>query len=186
MKTSNTKFSEVLIIEPNLFEDNRGWFFESYTREKYLDLGISTEFTQDNHSLSIDKHTIRGMHFQLNPKAQTKLIRVSSGSIINFVVDIRTGSPTYGQYDSIALDSINKKHLYLPIGFANGFITLTENTEIIYKVDNYYSPEHDRSFRWNDPDININWPTDNPILSERDIKAPMLKDVDNNFVIVIA
>lgn len=182
MKIFETKLNGVIIIAPFVFDDNRGFFFESYSKSKYEKKGIFNTFVQDNQSLSKNKGTIRGMHYQLLPKAQSKLIRVISGEMVNYVVDIRKGSPTFAQHISITLTAKNKKQLYIPKGFANGFCTLSDNCEIIYKVDDYFSPEHDRCFLWNDPDINIDWPVKEPILSERDKNAPLFKDAENNFV----
>jgi dTDP-4-dehydrorhamnose 3,5-epimerase len=181
MEIIKTKLNNVLIVKPKIFEDNRGYFFEAYTKSKYEKLGINENFIQDNISFSVQKYTIRGMHYQLHAKAQSKLIRVLKGEIINVVVDIRKGSPTYAEYIAVSLSAENKHQLYIPKGFANGFVSLTANTEISYKVDDQYSPEHDRSFRWNDPTINIDWPTDNPVLSERDKNSPLFEKAENNF-----
>lgn len=181
MKNKSTKFPEVILIEPELFNDHRGFFFESYSKIKYMAFGINVEFVQDNHSGSLKAGTIRGMHFQLPPKAQNKLIRVTRGRILNVVVDIRQGSPTFKKYDTCILSADEKNQLFVPAGFANGLCTLEDNTELCYKVDNYYSTEHDRSFRWNDPEIAIDWPVDKPVLSQRDLEAVLFKDVENLF-----
>ena len=182
MKCSTTGFEGVLLIEPVVKDDNRGFFMECYVRKEFEKFGITAEFVQDNHSLSTSKGTIRGMHYQVNPKAQSKLVRVVRGEILNVVVDIRRGSPTYGQWQGFDLSAANKKLLFIPKGFANGYCTLVDDTEICYKVDEYYSPEFDRAFRWNDPQINIEWPVTDPILSDRDRQAPGLNGVENNFV----
>lgn len=181
MDIINTDINDIKIIKPKLFEDNRGSFFEAFNRLKLKELGLDIEFVQDNQSLSRHQHTIRGMHYQLNPMAQSKLVRVIHGSIINFVIDIRIGSPTFGQHIKVELSAENKLMLFIPKGFANGLCTLKPDTEIIYKVDNYYSPEHDVSFAYNDPKFNLDWPTDKPLLSERDANAPLYDAVPNNF-----
>lgn len=181
MKVIKTKLEGVFIIEPKFFGDHRGWFMESYSKIKFEENGININFVQDNHSLSAKKGTIRGLHFQINPMAQTKLVRCTKGRILDVAVDIRKGSPTYKQWISVELSEENKKQLLIPKGFAHGFLTLTDNVEVQYKVDEYYSPKHDRSIRYDDPDIGIDWGIDNPILSEKDLKAPLLKDSDHNF-----
>jgi len=181
MKIYSSKFPEVLIIEPNIHTDDRGYFMESYRKDEFSSHGIDIDFVQDNHSLSLNKGTIRGMHYQLQPKAQNKLIRVVAGKIMIAVVDIRRGSPTFKSYDINFLSSEDKKQLFVPKGFANGYCTLTDDTEVIYKVDEFYSPKHDRAFAWNDKDINIEWNIENPILSERDRNAPEFRNAENNF-----
>lgn len=175
-------FDSVLLIQPEVFEDNRGFFFESFQKEKLLTLGIKNNFIQDNQSFSKDSGTIRGMHFQSPPHAQAKLIRVIRGSIMNVVIDIRKGSPTYKKFERVELSSQNKLLLYLPVGFANGFKTLEDDCEIQYKVDKYYAPESDNSFAYDDKDINIAWDVKRPILSERDKKAPPFSEIDTPFV----
>lgn len=181
MNIVKTQIEDVLIIEPKIFGDHRGWFMETYSKEKFEVLGISVDFVQDNHSLSASKGTLRGLHFQLNPKAQTKLIRCTKGKILDVAVDIREGSPTYKKWVAVELTEENKKQLLVPKGFAHGFITLTDNVEVQYKVDEYYSPENDRSIRFDDPEINVEWGIDNPILSDKDLKAPVLSKSDANF-----
>ncbi|UCE23939.1 MAG: dTDP-4-dehydrorhamnose 3,5-epimerase [Candidatus Zixiibacteriota bacterium] len=182
MKCSTTGFEGVLLIEPVVIDDNRGFFMECYVRKEFEKFGITAEFVQDNHSLSTAKGTIRGMHYQIHPKAQSKLVRVVKGEILNVVVDIRKGSPSYGKWLGHDLSAANKKLLFIPKGFANGYCTMADDTEICYKVDEYYAPEFDRAFRWNDPQIKIDWPLSDPILSERDRQAPDLSGVENNFV----
>jgi dTDP-4-dehydrorhamnose 3,5-epimerase len=182
LKFTNTKLDGVMIIEPTVFGDYRGWFMETYSYSKYKEAGIDLDFVQDNHSFSAAKGTLRGLHYQLNPKAQSKLVRCTKGSIFDVAVDIRNGSPTYGQWFGIELSAENKKQLLVPKGFAHAFMTLTNDVEVQYKVDELYSPENDRGIIWNDPSINIQWPLDiTPILSEKDEKAPLLRDADNNF-----
>ncbi|NOY89092.1 MAG: dTDP-4-dehydrorhamnose 3,5-epimerase [FCB group bacterium] len=181
MKCIPTKLEGVLVVEPDVFEDNRGFFMESYNKDKYFDYGIKIEFVQDNHSLSAFRGTIRGMHYQLEPKAQSKLVRVIRGEILNIIVDLRQGSPTFKKWIEVPLSAENKKQLFIPKGFANGFCTLVDNVEIVYKVDEYYAPRWERGFRWDDPEIGIIWPVKNPILSSKDKKAPFFKDIENNF-----
>ncbi len=182
MQLIKTIFESVLLIEPNLFKDNRGFFFESYQKKKLKLLGIEREFVQDNHSFSKDIGTIRGMHFQSPPNAQAKLIRVLSGSVTNYIVDIRKNSPTFKQFDFVQLSSENKLLLYIPVGFANGFKTLEENCEVLYKVDNFYAPESDHSFAYNDIEIGIDWGISTPVLSERDEKAPLFSEIETPFL----
>ena len=181
MKVTKTEIKDVLIIEPNIFEDNRGWFTESYNKEKLKSFGINIDFVQDNCSFSKTKGTIRGLHFQNNPHTQTKLIRCTKGAILDVAVDLRRNSPTYKKWISVELTEKNKKQLFIPKNFAHGFLSLTDNIELQYKVDNYYNKKSDRSIRFNDPEIKINWENDNPILSEKDKNAPFLKDCDINF-----
>ncbi|WP_088834213.1 dTDP-4-dehydrorhamnose 3,5-epimerase [Paenibacillus tyrfis] len=176
-----TKLKGVVIVEPAVFGDNRGFFMESYNSEKFKKLGIDYDFAQDNHSLSVETGVLRGLHYQLNPKAQTKLVRVAAGAIYDVAVDIRKGSPTFGQWVGVILSAGNKRQLLVPKGFAHGFCTLVPNTEVLYKVDEFYSPEHDRGIVWNDPALGIDWPTANPILSDKDGKHPVLKDAEINF-----
>ena len=181
MKVTKTKLEGAVIIEPDVFGDNRGWFYESYSKAKFMEYGIGCEFVQDNHSFSAATRTLRGLHFQLNPKAQAKLVRCTSGIILDVAVDLRKDSVSYKQWIAVELSSENKKQLFIPKGFAHGFVTLTDNVEIQYKADEYYSPAHDRSIAYNDPDIGIDWGVLNPILSEKDSAAPLLKDSDINF-----
>ncbi len=182
MKIIKTKLEGVVILEPKVFGDHRGFFMESYSKKILKDLGLNFDFVQDNHSLSVEAGTLRGLHFQTSPMAQTKIVRTATGAILDVVVDIRKGSPTYGKYISALITADNFRQIIVPRGFAHGVLTLVPNTHLLYKVDNYYSPKHDRSIRWNDPEININWEWSNPILSDKDKNAPLLKDVDNNFI----
>lgn len=182
MNFIKTKLDGVLIIEPNVFGDHRGWFTETYNQESFEKVGLTLSFVQDNHSFSATKGTLRGLHYQLAPKAQTKLVRCTKGSIYDVAVDIRKGSVTYGEWFGIELTAENKKQLLVPKGFAHAFMTLTDDVEVQYKVDELYSPENDRGIVWNDPDIGIEWPISiKPVLSGKDEKAPQLKDADNNF-----
>jgi len=176
-----TKLEGVYILEPTVFEDHRGFFMESYNKKDFEEIGLHFDFVQDNHSLSVKAGTLRGLHYQLHPKAQTKVVRCLKGAIYDVVVDIRIGSPTFGQWVGVILTENNKRQIVVPKEYAHGVLTLVDNTEILYKVDEYYSPEHDRAIRWNDPDLNIDWPISNPILSEKDKNAPFLKDAEINF-----
>ena len=176
-KKLETELKGVYILEPTVFEDHRGFFMESYNKKDFEEIGLYYNLVQDNHSLSIKAGVLRGLHFQLNPKAQTKIVRCLSGAIYDVVVDIRKGSPTFGKWISVILTSENKRQIVVPKGFAHAILTLVPNTEILYKVDEYYSPEHDRAIRWNDPDLNIKWPVSNPILSDKDANAPLLKEI---------
>jgi len=181
MKVIQTALSGVIVIEPKLFHDNRGFFLETYREEAYRKIGIDVRFVQDNHSLSKAKETVRGMHYQIEPKAQSKLVHVISGSVTNFVVDIREGSPTFLRWIKVHLTSENHLQLFIPCGFANGFVTEQDNTEVVYKVDREYAPDCDRVFAWDDPGVGIDWPVSSPILSERDRQAPLFADAENNF-----
>lgn len=185
MKKIETKIPGVIIIEPDCHGDHRGWFMETYSTEKYKELGIDTVFVQDNQSFSAHKGTLRGLHFQNSPMAQAKLVRCTKGAVIDVAVDIRKGSPTYLQWVSVELSEENKRQFFIPRGFAHGFLTLTDNVEFEYKVDNLYSKECDRGIRYNDPSINVDWGGllngIEPILSDKDINGPLLKDSDCNF-----
>jgi dTDP-4-dehydrorhamnose reductase/dTDP-4-dehydrorhamnose 3,5-epimerase len=181
MNFVKTGIEDVIIIEPKVFGDHRGWFTETYSKEKFRELGLEVEFVQDNHSFSAQRGTLRGLHFQLNPKAQSKLVRCTKGKILDVAVDIRKGSPTYKKWVAVELTEENKKQLLIPEGFAHGFVTLTDNVEVQYKVTEYYSPENDRSIKFNDPEINVDWGIEKPILSDKDLNAPLLKDSDKNF-----
>ncbi|EPY12664.1 dTDP-4-dehydrorhamnose 3,5-epimerase [Paenibacillaceae sp. P-4] len=178
MKVSQTKLPEVLLLEPNVFEDERGFFMESYHAHKWEELGINYSFMQDNHSLSVRAGTLRGLHYQLDPYAQTKLVRVAVGAVYDVAVDIRKGSSTFGQWVGAILSASNRRQLLVPQGFAHGFCTLVPNTEVLYKVDAPYHAASDRGIAWNDPALHIDWPVSKPILSEKDAKHPMLEDAE--------
>ena len=154
---------------------------ENYKYSEFADFGIKDRFVQDNHSRSV-KNVLRGLHFQMLPKAQAKLVRCIKGEIFDVAVDIRKGSPTYGKWAGEILSEENKKELFLPIGFAHGFCVLSDEAEIIYKSSDEYSPENERAIAWNDPIINIDWPIQNPIVSEKDTENGLLEEVENNFV----
>ncbi len=182
MKMIETKLPDVKLLEPTVFSDNRGFFMESYNEQIAKELGMSYSFIQDNHSLSVEAGVIRGLHYQLNPKAQTKLIRVIAGVIYDVVLDMRKGSPTFGKWEGFILSAENKRQLLVPKGFAHGFCTIVKNTEVLYKVDEFYSAEHDRGIAWNDPALAIDWPILNPITSDKDKKHPVLNNAEINFV----
>lgn len=182
MKIITTEIRDLLIIEPQVFGDSRGWFFESYSKIKLLKQGLDCDFIQDNQSFSAQKGTLRGLHFQLSPKAQAKLVRCTRGTILDVAVDLRRGSPTYKKWLSIELSAENKKQFFIPKGFAHGFLTLTDDVEVQYKTDEYYAPECDRSIAYNDKELNVQWGIEKPILSAKDQHAPLLKDSDVNFV----
>ena len=181
-----TKLPGVVILEPQVFGDNRGWFMESWSQKNLDDVGIYVNLVQDNQSYTAHKGTLRGIHYQQNPMAQAKLVRVVRGAVIDIAVDIRKGSPTYAQWTSVELTAENKRQFFIPQGFGHAFLTLTDDVEFCYKCDNLYSKECDRNIRWNDPDINIDWTLfgleGTPILSEKDALAPSLKESDCNFI----
>jgi dTDP-4-dehydrorhamnose 3,5-epimerase len=181
MKVSETCLNGVLLLEPAVFSDKRGWFMETYSLAKFKQIGIGVDFVQDNHSFSQQKGILRGLHFQNHPMAQSKLIRCSRGRILDVAVDLRKGSPTYKQYMRVELSEDNKLQLFIPQGFGHGFLTLSDNVEVQYKCDKLYSKEHDRSIRFDDPELNIDWPEMTYTLSEKDIQAPTLAQSDVNF-----
>ncbi|KOP66256.1 dTDP-4-dehydrorhamnose 3,5-epimerase [Bacillus sp. FJAT-18019] len=175
------KLADAYVLEPVVHGDHRGFFMESYNASLFQQHGITYNFIQDNHSLSVEPGVLRGLHYQLNPKAQTKLIRVLTGAIYDVIVDIRKSSPTFGEWVGVILSEHNHHQLLVPKGFAHGFCTLVPNTQVLYKVDEYYSPENDRGILWNDPALEIDWPTSNPVLSDKDRTHPLLKDAEMNF-----
>ena len=179
MNLIKTKLEGVYIIEPRVFGDERGWFMETYSKIKTPE--IARDFVQDNHSYSKEKGILRGIHFQNGEHAQAKLVRCIRGAVLDVAVDLRKGSPTYMQWEAVELSAENKKQFFIPRGFGHGFLTLTEDVEFVYKTDNYYNYESDRSIIWNDPDIGVDWGTENPVLSEKDSGAPMLRDSDCSF-----
>lgn len=176
-----TDIKEVILIIPKVFNDDRGFFMESYKKSEFAANGIAEEFNQDNHSKST-KGVLRGLHYQLNPKAQGKLVRCCKGKIFDVAVDIRKNSPTYAKWVGFELSEENKKMLYIPAGFAHGFVVLSDIAEVLYKATNEYSYENDRGVLWNDLEINVKWDVDfEPIISEKDAKLPLLKDAEINF-----
>ena len=184
MKVDATRLPGVLLIEPKRHGDHRGFFAETYSQQAYAELGVEAAFVQDNHSLSAAAGTVRGLHFQAPPSAQAKLVRCGRGAIFDVAVDIQRGSPTYGQWAGYTLSAENGAQLYIPAGFAHGFVTLEPDSEIIYKCSDYYAPETEGALRWDDPDIGINWPLSSaPILSEKDAVAPLLADFNSPFTV---
>lgn len=181
MKITKTKLDGVVIIEPDVFGDNRGFFMESWNKKKMEEAGLYYDFVQDNHSKSTVKGTLRGIHFQKGDKAQAKLVRCVKGAVLDVAVDLRKNSHTFKQWIGVELSAENKKQLLIPRGFGHGFVTLTDDVEFLYKADNYYAPEADAGIRWNDPDIGVEWGLENPILSEKDRKNPFLKDCKELF-----
>lgn len=181
MKAIETGIEGLVVIEPDCHGDHRGWFMETYSKPKFEELGITCEFVQDNQSFSAQKGTLRGLHFQIEPMAQSKLLRCTRGKILDVAVDLRKNSPTYKKWYSIELSAENKLQFFMPAGMAHGFVTLTDDVEVQYKVDKVYAPKCDRSVRFDDPEIGVDWGIAEPILSEKDLKAPLLKDSDANF-----
>lgn len=181
MKITKTKLDGVVIIEPDVFGDNRGFFMESWNKKKMAESGLDYDFVQDNHSKSTVKGTLRGIHFQKGDKAQAKLVRCVKGAVLDVAVDLRRNSSTFKQWVGVELSEENKKQLLIPRGFGHGFVTLTDDVEFLYKADNYYAPEADAGVRWNDPDIGVEWGIENPILSEKDKNNPLLKDCKELF-----
>lgn len=175
----DTTIPDVKIFEPKVFNDGRGFFFESFNHRQFEEaIGRSISFAQDNHSNS-EKGVLRGLHYQLPPHAQGKLVRVVQGEVFDVAVDIRKGSKTFGQWFGVVLSAENKRQLWIPEGFAHGFITLSENAEFLYKATDYYAPESERSIRWDDPEIAINWPTNvAPLVSTKDADARDFKDAE--------
>lgn len=186
IKITKTKLKDVKIIEPTVFGDDRGFFTESYSVEDFKEAGIDFDFVQDNHSLSTEPGVIRGLHFQKGKSAQTKLIRVVTGVVLDVIVDIRKGSPTYGNWEGYILSEFNHHQLLVPRGYAHSFVTLTPNVNFLYKCDNYYDPVADGGIAFDDPDLAIDWPVSNSeaILSEKDKHHPTLKEfeVENSFI----
>jgi len=174
---------DVKILNLKKFEDARGFFSETYNKKALSDLGIELEFVQDNQSLSAAVGTLRGLHYQTHPFAQDKLVRVVRGRILDIAVDIRRSSPTFGKWVAAEISAATWNQILIPIGFAHAICTLEPNTELIYKVTNYYSPQHDFGIRWNDPDLAIEWPfaLDQVVLSDKDRKQPLFRDVVNWF-----
>jgi len=178
-----TPISDLLVFEPNIYEDSRGYFFESFNLQTFRAEGIDISFVQDNQSSS-KYGVIRGLHYQLNPSAQVKLIRVLSGRILDVVVDIRKGSPTFGKNFSVELTAENKKQLFVPAGLAHGFSVLSEEAEVLYKCDSFYNKDSEAGILYNDPSLNIDWkiPAEKEIVSEKDKGLPLFAECRNNFI----
>ena len=163
------------MIEPSVYEDDRGFFFESYHQTKFGELGITDRFVQDNHARSV-RHTLRGLHYQVR-HPQAKLCRVIQGEVLDVVVDVRHGSPHFGKWESGILSAQNKREMYVPAGFAHGYLVLSETAEFLYKCSDFYHPEYERGVLWNDPEIGINWGVQGPILSDKDRRNPPLSGI---------
>lgn len=181
MKVQQTEFPGLVVVEPTVFSDNRGFFMESYNRDVFREHGIQADFMQDNHARSTGVGVLRGLHFQAPPTAQAKLVWVTRGSVVDVVVDLRVGSPTYKQWGQLRLSAENKLRLFIPTGFAHAYMTLSEQTEFLYKVDAPYSPQDEGGIRFDDPDLAIDWPVSEPVLSEKDTKLPYLRELDSPF-----
>ena len=179
MKVTRLRLPEVLLIEPRVFEDSRGWFYESFNARSFADAtGLDVSFVQDNHSLSA-KGVLRGLHYQLPPSAQGKLVRVLSGSILDVAVDVRRSSPTYRQWLVQEVGASDRQQIYVPVGFAHGFVALEDETEVLYKTTDFYAKDAERSIRWDDPELAIAWPEGLlPVLADKDAAAPLLRDAE--------
>lgn len=189
MNIITTDVLDVYILEPKKFGDHRGWFMESWSKKVMEEVGLHYDFVQDNHSYSAEKGTLRGLHFQIGECSQAKLVRCSRGAVIDVAVDLRAGSPTYKKWVAVELSADNNRQLLIPRGFAHGFLTITNNVEFLYKADNFYAPQSERSILWNDPELNINWRNvefgiAKPILSEKDDEAPTLSESDVDFIYI--
>ena len=180
MNITKTDIQGLIIIEPQIFKDSRGCFFESWNTKKFKQLGISEDFVQDNQSVS-SKGVLRGLHFQNPPYAQAKLVRVIEGSVLDVAVDLRKNSPTYGKHVSVILSEQNNKSFFIPKGFAHGFLSLEDNTVVNYKCSDYYNKESEGSLLWNDEDLKIDWQIDNPLVSEKDLQADLFKNFKTKF-----
>ena len=181
MKVTKTEISGLLVVQPDVFSDSRGYFFESYSKKKYEEAGIPNDFVQDNISKS-RKGTVRGLHYQIGEFAQGKLCQVIEGEVLDVAVDIRFGSPTFGKYFSLNLNSELKNQLWIPTGFAHGFSVLSDEAIFSYKCSNYYSKEHERSIIYNDTELKIDWKIEKPIVSDKDLMAAKFKDIEKDFV----
>lgn len=183
MQITETKIPDVKLLSPRKHGDNRGFFSEIYSRKAFVEAGLNIDFVQDNQSLSVEKGVVRGLHYQLPPTAQAKLVRVTRGAILDVAVDVRRSSPTFGEHVAAVISAENWRQILIPIGFAHGFVTLEPNTEVIYKVSSYYSPKDERGIFWNDPKLGIDWNIDpaNAVMSEKDRKYPTLAEATDLF-----
>ncbi|QAT50102.1 dTDP-4-dehydrorhamnose 3,5-epimerase [Caproiciproducens sp. NJN-50] len=177
-----TDLLDVYLLEPKVFGDSRGWFMETWSARELEQAGLRYVFVQDNQSYSAKKGTLRGIHFQEGEVAQAKLVRCGRGAVLDAAVDLRKGSPSYKKWIAVELSAENKRQLLIPRGFGHGFLTLTDDVEFLYKEDNFYCPEADRNFLWNDSEIGIDWGIQTPVLSEKDAKAPRFCDCGANFI----
>jgi dTDP-4-dehydrorhamnose 3,5-epimerase len=181
MEKQETTLKDAYLIKPDVIQDERGFFIETYSKKKFSELGIDADFVQDNHSHSVTKGVLRGLHYQLAPHTQAKLVRVTKGAVYDVILDLRKDSPTFGKWEGFELTAHNFLMLYVPRGFAHGFVTLEHDTEFQYKCDEFYDKESEGGIIWNDPDLKIYWPIDDPILSEKDKTHPQLKDLNSPF-----
>lgn len=181
MEIQKTTLKDAYLIKPKVFQDERGFFTETYSKKKLEELGIFADFVQDNRSMSVKKGVLRGLHYQLLPETQAKLVGVTKGSVYDVIVDLRKDSPTFGKWEGFELTAENFLMLFVPRGFAHGFCTLEDNTEFQYKCDNYYAPASEGAIVWNDPTLNITWPVENPTLSEKDAKAQLFSEFNSPF-----
>ena len=172
-----TGLDGVFIVEPKVFGDGRGFFMESWSKRSFEEAGFFYDFVQDNHSLSAVKGTLRGIHFQRGEYAQAKLVRCVRGAVLDVAVDLRRSSPAFGRWVAVELSAENRRQLLIPRGFGHGFVTLTDETEFLYKADNFYAPAYEGGIRWNDAELGIDWGVENPILSPRDAALPLWKEV---------
>ena len=180
MEVIETPLKGLVVLKPKVFEDSRGYFFESYNKNAFAQVGLNLNFVQDNQSLS-QKGVLRGLHFQNQPHAQGKLVRVITGAVLDVAVDIRKNSPTYGQWFGLELTASNKWMMFIPEGFAHGFETLEDNTIFSYKCTNFYNKASEGCLLWNDPDIGVNWKSDKPLLSEKDLEGTLIKNFSSLF-----
>ena len=181
MNFIKTEIEGLVIVEPKVFGDHRGFCMESWSERAFAEAGLNYTFVQDNHSSSTVKGTLRGIHFQRGDKAQAKLVRCVRGRVLDVAVDLRPGSPTYKKWVAVELSEENKRMVMIPRGFGHGFVTLTDNVEFLYKADNPYAPESEGGIRWNDPELNIDWGLQNPVLSDKDKVNPFLKDAVTDY-----
>jgi len=181
MEIKETSLGGAYLITPKVFQDERGFFMETYSKKNFEEAGIKVDFVQDNHSLSVSKGVLRGLHFQLQPNTQSKLVRVTRGSVYDVIVDLRKDSPTFGKWEGFTLSAENFLMLFIPQGFAHGFCTMEDNTEFQYNCDNFYAPESEGGIIWNDPTLGIDWPVEDPILAEKDKKHPTFKEFNSPF-----
>ena len=182
MEVSQTGIPGLVLVKPAVFGDARGFFLETYSRKAFADAGLNYDFVQDNHARSGPRGVLRGLHFQRPPATQAKLVWVVRGAVLDVVVDLRVGSPTYKKWYAVELTEDNFLRLMVPRGFAHGYVTLTEGAEFMYKVDAPYAPEHDAGIAWNDPELGIAWPVEAPLLSEKDARQPSLAESGSPFV----
>ena len=183
MQMESLSIPAVKVLTPKKHGDHRGFFSETYSKRALAEVGVDIDFVQDNHSSSAERGTVRGLHFQTPPFAQDKLVRVVRGSVFDVAVDLRSGSPTYGRHASVVLSACAWSQVLIPVGFAHGFMTLEPDTEVVYKVSDYYAPDHDRGLLWNDPALGIEWPLpeSDALLSDKDRKQPCLAELEARF-----